>query len=163
MPLDHYFRSVLNYLTRAFTSHHRTHRTFLELVWFWKTERRFFTILHYRMSSWPPAGRGRKPCSALVCGEPQRTPAHGGDEETWRPPDRVSGDGAIVVMVIVEPKVVESSDYWCKFPTVCFLQEGILHHHGEMGHQHQTGRQLAEQSAEQLDPDAVRGHDRSLH
>lgn len=51
---------------------------------------------------------------------------------------------------------------WCAVSVWCF-QEGVLHHHGDMGHQHQTGCQLAEQSSEQLDNDAVRGYDRRLH
>lgn len=45
---------------------------------------------------------------------------------------------------------------------LCF-QEGVLYHHGEMGHQHQIGCQLAEQSPEQLHPDTVRGYDWSLY
>lgn len=46
-------------------------------------------------SFWPSvsnflAGWRRKPCSAPVSGKPPRSSAHGSDEETWWPPDRVS-------------------------------------------------------------------------
>lgn len=46
---------------------------------------------------------------------------------------------------------------------VCLFQEGVLHHHGEMGHQHQTGRHLVEPRSEQLHPDAVWSYNRNLH
>lgn len=45
----------------------------------------------------------------------------------------------------------------------CLFQEGVLHHHGEMGHQHQTGRHLVEPRSEQLHPDAVWSYNRNLH
>lgn len=96
-----------------------------------------------------PAGRGRKPRSALVGGEPQRPPAHRGDEETRRPPNRVRGGSA-------GPRC--ASLVWPGGLTHCgflLLQEGVLRHHGEMGHQHQTGCQLAEQRPEQLHLDTV--------
>ena len=45
---------------------------------------------------------------------------------------------------------------WCK-------QEWVLHHHGEVGHEHQAGSQLVEQSPEQLHPHPVPSHHRHLH
>lgn len=43
------------------------------------------------------------------------------------------------------------------------LCQGVLCDHGEMGHHHQTGHQLAEPSPEHLHTHAVWGHDRSVH
>lgn len=42
------------------------------------------------------------------------------------------------------------------FPFHAFLCfQGLLHNHGEVGHQHQGGSELAEQGPERLHPDAV--------
>lgn len=49
------------------------------------------------------------------------------------------------------------------FNHVACFQAGVLYHHGEMGHQHEIGCQLAEQSPEQLYSDTVRGYDWSVH
>lgn len=48
------------------------------------------------------------------------------------------------------------------YSNLLVFQEGVLYHHGEMGHQHQTGCQLAEQSPEQLYTDTVWGYNWSL-
>lgn len=44
---------------------------------------------------------------------------------------------------------------------VCF--QGILHHHGEVGHQHQGRRELAEPGAERVHPHPLRRHHGRLH
>lgn len=47
----------------------------------------------------------------------------------------------------------------CAFPCL----QGVLHHHGEVGDQHQGGRDLAEPCAERVHPDPVRCHHRGVH
>lgn len=122
-------------------------------------------------SFWPSvsnflAGWRRKPCSAPVSGKPPRSSAHGSDEETWWPPDRVSD---WIWRCLAVYKVTSTEIYFRKGDrgVMCshllLFQEGILHHHGEMGNQHQTGCQLAEQSPEQLHLDTVWGDHWSLH
>lgn len=52
---------------------------------------------------------------------------------------------------------------WGLFNHLSVFFQRVLCDHGEMGHHHQTGHQLAEQSPEHLHTHAVWGHDRSLH
>lgn len=40
---------------------------------------------------------------------------------------------------------------------------GVLHHHGEMGHQHEGGSELAEPGAERVHPHPLRRHHWGLH
>lgn len=48
-------------------------------------------------------------------------------------------------------------------PGVCVCFQGVLHHHGEVGHQHQGRRQLAEPGAERVHSHPLRRHHGGVH
>lgn len=75
-------------------------RTFFILSWQTLQTSWFYSfyvreaLLEWVSSVWyflsASAGWGGEPCRVPVSGEPERSPAHGSDEETWWPTDRVS-------------------------------------------------------------------------
>ena len=48
-------------------------------------------------------------------------------------------------------------------PSARPLLQGVLHHHGQVGHQHQGRRELAEPGAERVHPHPLRRHHGGLH
>lgn len=100
-------------------------------------------------------GRRGEPGHHPVRGEPERTASHHRDEEARRPQDRVSPENR--ALQFLRTRVARVT----LVPRLTFQR--VLRDDGEVGHQHQSGHQLAEPGAEHLHTDPVRSHNRRLH
>lgn len=114
-------------------------------------------------SSWGAAGREAHPRQLIPAPVPAGPPLGAHQQCTLlRPPVSEPhaphvGPGSRLGRCLWSPRALHHRP-----PCIsCF--QGALHHHGQVGHQHQGRRELAEPGAERVHPHPLRCHHRGLH